>query len=122
MTVGKGLRPGDLGRRPEDQRRRRRLTLAPGGSPARTSGSEAVPADAKASEPGTQDGVSEGEAQTAEDDDEALHTALLAGFTDQEAKAYVNDRKIDAANQVCLDGDFRENLWCSIGFPKGSRW
>lgn len=104
-----------LGRRGGDHRR---LTLAPRPvSPGRCASPLPVGESLIAEE-----GIDAAAAEEDTTDEEVLRSAMYAGFSTEEAQAFLQDRKNTNVSQVCFDAQFREDFWIDLGYPKGSRW
>ena len=52
-------------------------------------------------------------------DDEALQDCIMAGYSYEEARDYISEKKKCSSYN---DEIFVENFWADMGFPKGTRW
>jgi hypothetical protein len=69
-----------------------------------------------------EEGIDAAAAEEDTTDEEVLRSAMYAGFSTEEAQAFLQDRKNTNVSQVCFDAQFREDFWIDLGYPKGSRW
>jgi hypothetical protein len=109
----------DLDGAMDDQRRRRRLTLAPTPSAMDEVTVEEIFDDDSDSDCAPNQGESSAMVSLS-------HSALLLGHDVDPIREGTNGNSVDdlltvTANQMS-ESELKEQLWSSVGFPKGSRW
>ena len=102
------------------RKHRHRLTLAPAIMEVCTdpAGSAEAGAVAEVGEAALSEGSSD-QAVLNLADDEAYSDCIMAGYSSEEAREYIFDKKKSSRFK---EESLVENFWSEVGFPKGTRW